>query len=350
LKKKIIAGLLILIVLVLLGFGVYLIVAKLKNPSAVVAKQDLKLIVNFEMLDVEIKEVSTVDFKNSIESSFFSHGHYLIYDIDHSRLVYDNKEVYAGLASQVLLSDNGLHYAYVAADTDGTQSVFVDGKKSKNIYNDHKIIKVTDSGKIVLFSPTEEEDMFVKLDKHQLFLDDLELYKGVLTSNPKLSSDGKKFVGRDAYYCNYNGQIISQANGYDYAISSNGKHYVCTAYVAATKLAGVFIDNKWQSVNGYQSSLSSFLKINNNGDYLMINGNTVFLNGKSMLTLSDEFSRVKNLEDYVTLHDTRPVFMIMTGEGWRLVDGNETTKFQTLKVSDKMEFDNNSIYRYFFKE
>jgi hypothetical protein len=350
LKKKILASLFILITLILLGFGVYLILAKLKNPITAVPKQDLKLIVNFEMLDVEIKEVSEADFKKSMEGSFFSHGHYLIYDIDHSRLVYDNKEVYAGLASQVLLSDNGLHYAYVAADVDGAQSVFVDGQKYRAINNGDKIVKVTDTGKVVSFVPTKEEDTYAKRNKYQLFLDDLELYKGVLISDPKLSSDGKKFVGRDAFYCNYNGQIISQANGFDFAISPNGKHYACTAYIDATKTAGVFIDDKWRSVDGFQSNKSSFLKVNNNGDYLMINGNNVYLNGKSMLTLSDEFSRVKNLDDYITMHDTRPVFMIMTGEGWRLVDVTNTTKFQTLKVSDKVEFDNNSIYRYFFKE
>jgi len=347
-KNKLITFSWVFICLILLALGLFLIIVKKENLT--ISKKGLVEKVNFQIKDVQIKGLTEAAFKKNIQNSFFRHGHYLIYDIENNVLVYDGKKVYSGLIGSVFLSDNGLNYAFLAADN-GVQAVFVNGVKIRDLLPDESVLKIADSGQVIIRLKTSELDQFNDSNKVKLMIGNHELYKGVVSGSPKFSADGLSFVSKDNIYCSYNGQIIANANGSAYNISPNGKHSICTAKFPDSNVGGVFLDKKWHELAGYSlKATTNYVSVNDKGDFLLINGKNVYLNDKIVTSISSDYAAVSNIEDYVSLDDTRPLFMMMNQDGWSLIDENKNTrKFgDAIRASAKVEFDSDTIYQYFF--
>ncbi len=311
-------------------------------------------------------EIKKVDIHLSRTPDFYkvTSGHYLIHDRD-GTLMYDGDVVYNGQIGSYVMSENGLHYAFIAitdnSKRDGSYfeigDLYVDGQKVLSQQKNLNLHIIVNSGNYI-YSQKDVEDNFAltKIYNSETLLQtnksNYAIGQPILGSleGIRMSANGKNVYYRLEGTDYINGKKAPLPEAISIYFSDNFRYYLHTTLrvILLKTMNDIFINNEYQTTENILSEPKPI--VNDKGQYALVTtSNTetiVYLQSKPYkLKEGAEQIYYNNLQDHLLVgYTTNSSYVGNSGFNWQL-DG-EDVELPFSSTESFVELTNNAVYVY----
>jgi len=300
-------------------------------------------------------------------------GHYVYIDTSSlndsstdlgGKLVYDGQTIYSGSdlatgGSSYVISQNGLHYAYMKYDN-STANIYVDNKLVKSVPNQASSYTVT----LYAVSNNGQDYTYGYAPGFQnisIYKDGSVLYKNTSTIfSASFSNDLSHYVAAVQIPTGSNGNVTDDlikdgtnvGTGNQAFISPDGSHYISLSSGTSSTTDSVLVDGKTVGTVGVTNGGGNSTAVNDNGSYAFTDftNHLVNINGTAdtiPTTLPDDCGQgcvnlfaVNQSATHYIVGDYKPVGG--SGAVWYM-DGKSVALTGDI---EGLEFNNNTLYVY----